>query len=951
MYITELKIKNFRGYGENPKDEEGFYRFSNLDKDIVILSGFNGFGKTSFVEAIEWCLTDNIQRLRQIEKEVYDVRELRKSHYLKFYKPEHHQQTNRQIIVELSLSNGLRVERTSFSNHPRTSTDKDTYVSNLKIYMNGELVGTNSEARLISYFAKDTSFADFLSTHILGQENMNSFIRSNNPGERRSRFLQLLNLNQLDDIFQQTNKIKNKSFAAKKKEINDQINSLKNKLDGINSFLAVLNFGNMQQYIDAVNVESLKLQLVLKDSSDETQINLSNFQVIKADTCVQFLIKVEQTKNQIISEKVSLEKKLEDALLLKGTIEKIIALSRGLSLIQKTEQAEVLKQTDYAQLMNEKGSIASHIEKNLKIEVELKQKITLLEEFETLFEGVGGLKPDSENIEASFWEQLTEQGVKYANFINSYKTEGLDINSELVNSQLSVLTKLKGIYGEYALRLTTVRSNLSKKQDELSSLSKINSSYVKVLDNVRGYLAANPDVQHCPVCLNANFTDDYYSKILEQESLSAPVVDKLLAIINHTVASGNDKVREVSSAVSDIKLEEMEALKKVRDEVISNILKTHRTLITLFRKQYESVNVHYQSLATNIRKDIDAHQQRLNNLIDKQLRYEECLKYVFEEIIIDQGKISITDATLEKVNNILANLNNQLEEWNNEVIEKRIFSYKPSKFEISNNIEILEKKEGLSEYYPHNETQLSTVIAALQGNINYCVQLSSVIDAVLVYKIPEDYSDKFADFTNLEGRIHELTLELKKVEQYEAAVKKLNANISSEQQSIIETKLKRHPIIRYIYEAINPHPFYKELIISSDKNGANFKNENEEIYLDLLFSSAQLNILALSVFLGLGLTQNQSQLNQLLLDDPIQSMDDVNILAFIDILRGILDMQTRDKKILLSTHDSNFAQLLTIKLRNKEYVHYKFTGYGDEGPIINLLTNNPSQSQSFQFKD
>jgi hypothetical protein len=943
MYITEVKLKNFRGYGENPKDEEGFYKFSNLDKDIVILSGFNGFGKTSFVEAIEWCLTDNIQRLRQIEKEVYDVRELRKSHYLKFYKPEHQQQTNRQIVVELSFSNGLKIQRTSFSNHPRTSTDKDTYDSKLKIYMNDEVVSNNSEEQLLSYFAKDASSTEFLNTHILGQENMNSFIRSNNPGERRSRFLQLLNLNQLDDIFQQTNKIKNKSFATKKKEINDQINSLTKKLDGINNFLSVLNFGDMQQYIDAVNAENLKLQLVLKDSSDDTQLNLSIFRDIKTDTCVQFLIKVEQTKNQLVTEKVSLEKKLEEALLLKSIIEKIIILSRGLNLIQKTEQAEVLKQTDYVHLMTEKNSIFTHLEKSLIIEAQLKQKNTLLNEFENLFEVLGSLKPDGESIDVSFWEQLTEQGIKYANFVNSYKIDGFDINSELINNQLSELIKLKGIYDKYALDLTTIRKNLRRKQDELSSLSKINSSYVKVLDNVREYLAANPDVKHCPVCLNANFSDGYYSKVLEKEGLSASVVDKLLAIINHTVAAGNGKVREVSSEVSAIKIEEMEVLKKIREEVILNILETHRILITLFRKQYKSVNVYYLNLETNIRKDIDTHQLRLNNLVDKQLRYEECLKYVFEERIIDQGTISIADATLEKVNDILTNLNNQLEEWNSEVIEKQIFSYKPSKIEISNNIEILEKKEGLSKYYPHNENQLSMIITALQHNINYCILLSNAINAVLVYKIPEDYLDKFADFTKLEGRIHELKLELNKVDQYEVAVKRLNANVSSEQQSIIETKLKKHPIIRYIYEAINPHPFYKELIISSDKNGANFKNGNEEIHLDLLFSSAQLNILALSVFLGLGLTQNQSRLNQLLLDDPIQSMDDVNILAFIDILRGILDMKTRDKKILLSTHDSNFAQLLTIKLRNKEYVHYKFTGYGDEGPIINLLKNNPSQ--------
>lgn len=936
-------IKNFRGYGENPSDEDGFYRFDNLDKDIVILSGFNGFGKTSFVEAIEWCLTDNIQRLQQIEKDVYDVRILRRSHYLKFYKPEHQQETSRQIVVELSFSNGLNIKRTSYSNHPRTITNKDTYESSLQINMCGEPVGNNSEEQLLSYFAKDTSSTDFLNTHVLGQESMNSFVRSNKPSERRSRFLQLLNLNQLDDIAQRTSKIISKSFGTKKKEKNEQIDSLREKLKGINKFLSVLNFGDMQKYIDVLNAQNLKFQVILKDNIDNTKLDIFDFGIIKLDSCVQFLKMIEQTKNILSIEKVSLGKKLKEALLFKGTIERIITLANGLSLIQKFEQAEVLKQSDYSQLLLEKSNLYTLLEKNRTIDAQLTQKITSLGEFEYLFEGLNKLKPDSESIEVSFWELLPELSIKYNRFIESYKTEALDINSGLINDTLLDLTKIRSLYDDYAHHLTTVRNSLSKKQDELNSLSKINSSYIMVLDNVRSYLVANPDVQYCPVCLNTNFTDGGYTEILEQESLSSPIADKLLAIINYTVSSGNNKVREVSSEVSALKIEEAESLKKIHDGIITNIIKTHQTLIALFREQYESVTAHYQGHSTNFKKDIGAHQQRLNSVIEEQLRYEECLRYVFEDKIIEEGIIGIVDATPEKVNNILTYLTIQLDEWNNEVIDKQIFSFKPSKIEISSNIEILEKKEGLSKYYPQNANVLSTLIYNLQKSVNSCAQLLNASEDILVYKIPEDYLDKFADFANLKQRIYESTLELEKVELYEAAVKKLNTNISNEQQSIIETKLKRHPIIRYIYEAINPHPFYRELIISSDNNGANFKSENEEVYLDLLFSSAQLNILALSVFLGLGLTQNHSKLNQLLLDDPIQSLDDVNILAFIDILRGILDMKERDKKILLSTHDSNFAQLLTIKLRNKEYVHYKFTGYGSEGPIISLSTNSASE--------
>ncbi|RHW53757.1 hypothetical protein DZC34_22120 [Clostridium botulinum] len=86
--------------------------------------------------------------------------------------------------------------------------------------------------------------------------------------------------------------------------------------------------------------------------------------------------------------------------------------------------------------------------------------------------------------------------------------------------------------------------------------------------------------------------------------------------------------------------------------------------------------------------------------------------------------------------------------------------------------------------------------------------------------------------------------------------------------------------------------------------------------------------------MGLGLTQKCSNLDQLFLDDPIQSMDDINILSYIDLMRAIIDSNVISKNIVISTHDDNFAKLLSIKMRNKEFKVYNFISYSKEGPII-----------------
>lgn len=62
MIISKLKIKNFRGYTDKTIDF--------LNKPVVLLYASNGVGKTTIIDAIEWCLTGSIGRL----KDAFDMR-------------------------------------------------------------------------------------------------------------------------------------------------------------------------------------------------------------------------------------------------------------------------------------------------------------------------------------------------------------------------------------------------------------------------------------------------------------------------------------------------------------------------------------------------------------------------------------------------------------------------------------------------------------------------------------------------------------------------------------------------------------------------------------------------------------------------------------------------------------------------------------------------------------
>lgn len=62
MIISKIRMVNFRGFRDKTID---FY-----DKSVVLLSAANGIGKTTTIDAIEWCLTGDISRL----KKAFDTR-------------------------------------------------------------------------------------------------------------------------------------------------------------------------------------------------------------------------------------------------------------------------------------------------------------------------------------------------------------------------------------------------------------------------------------------------------------------------------------------------------------------------------------------------------------------------------------------------------------------------------------------------------------------------------------------------------------------------------------------------------------------------------------------------------------------------------------------------------------------------------------------------------------
>jgi exonuclease SbcC len=147
----------------------------------------------------------------------------------------------------------------------------------------------------------------------------------------------------------------------------------------------------------------------------------------------------------------------------------------------------------------------------------------------------------------------------------------------------------------------------------------------------------------------------------------------------------------------------------------------------------------------------------------------------------------------------------------------------------------------------------------------------------------------------------------------------INATLERQLDSIFQTNL-----INEIYRKIDPHPDFSEVRFACgfglrNKPTLNVvvkdKESEKEISPLLYFSAAQLNILSLSIFLARALNAKSPSgepLDLILIDDPIHSMDSINVLSTIDLLRSIAI--NHDKQIVISTHDENFYELLKRKV-------------------------------------
>lgn len=165
---------------------------------------------------------------------------------------------------------------------------------------------------------------------------------------------------------------------------------------------------------------------------------------------------------------------------------------------------------------------------------------------------------------------------------------------------------------------------------------------------------------------------------------------------------------------------------------------------------------------------------------------------------------------------------------------------------------------------------------------------------------------------------------IKKADKLKGHLQKIKKIYESEKRLYLESIVKEIEILFHIYSGRLMQSYQQGLgiFIENDGNSIAF-NETPGHEYDAVFSMSSGQLSALVLSFTLALNQRYAKHSLLLVDDPVQTLDEINVAGFVELLRT----EFRDRQIIMSTHED----------RMSAYFRYKYKKFGLSAGRINFM--------------
>ena len=1053
--IKNIAISNFRGIGKKLD--------LDINADIIVIYGPNGTGKTSIIDAIEWTITGEVERLWEIN---YDKLLNTNESLVNLFSKER----LAKVQVEFDKDGESILERRyiDLSKSRRSYAEINNKKANDKTMIR-EIVGMRMPQVDVRRLRRV-----FLRSHFLGQNTILKFI-TQNPASRYDAFSRMVGTQDYILFNEKVNLVVRdleKELEIKTKyrnEFKEEIMNISFRVNEKKQALGRLKRGTTEEVstqmlineiqilLQELNIEVPKFLFPIKKELPEIEELDKMIEIVSLypprsnkniNTLRNLLIEAKSQEvrareiEKVISNINELSRKINELQKLYGSKESILRviqrelkeylrqkesydrqvvnikwLTETLPKYRRTKYTLVEERKHIKELLKERDSIQT---KTKVYKEELSEVTRNLQKFQKEIEDIsvttGCLLQIKENLPD--WKENLRKIFQITDSIQRFSKEISQLQqkkSELEEALNYTTDKLKST--EFKLDIEKEKQNrklqlIAKLKEYLDSpeCPFCGHNWKKVED-------LNKQVEKRLLHLTSTLHDlgDYFEKAedfkppLKSLLVLASDHEKLLKKKNHI----NNQIKRATKDI-DLKLRKATELRNEKEQLNKEI-ESWRNIIAYLSNKHAKLEVQiipdqiqvltllqdYRTKLDALKESQEGVKKKASDLDKENKSIDKTQKDIEEQIILHQKKESYYIEALELINKeiterevtslvskdasnlyiFIDELLQKLEAMRKE-IDKRRSEFKKIEAELS-DIEhklkkLSEKRDSLNERLRELKDTSETFRTNLQKEeILPSKNLQEIINDIDNKKEREikyfrkcehlqSLSEQLKSIVTLSQIKHELT----KMQEEKTEKEKLFSDIAADYRilymwadrlkrlkKLAEDKRKEQekshfkmysPAANLVYSRLNAHPLFNQIILKVDENklkvlaqsskGEQLTSEKiNQVSPRQFFSEAQLNIATLSIFLATALHQKWSVFNTIIIDDPVQNMDDFNVYAFLDLVRGLI---INGHQFILTTCNRDLYKLMLVKFRDlneanrNQFKAYRLKGIYAEGPEL-----------------
>ena len=804
-----------------------------LNKALTILHGPNGTGKSSILQAIEWCMTGEIPYMRggDFTREDAIVNAFTRT---------------KRARVELNFSGPTEFTLVRRKNRTRSTTSGKHQLSlkSDKLYEDDK--AENTLIDLLDIDAEEIPRSKFLH-----QETIRDAL-TYKPSDRSAVIEKLLGTY---DIKEFTKAI------SQDRRINSEIKAIDGTIEALkrDRIQFILNLRR--------SLEQLKKQLLEKGYDDKklnsgygiTQIEENRKKIDEISTRLNIGKLIHPEISPDINSLIETNKRLQDDLTsidrermsaLQKHQTKIVVLQSAVDSYRSAlDHFKDYETMDTEALENKKEKLEMQLR-------EINQKISSIQRTLTLF-------PPR---------------------ISSY--ENAKDNYEKEREKLENILKEHGDEDQIADKIIEIQEGQVKVQEDLKKFSGRQRIVNLAVD-----LISHTKQNTCPVC-NQNIKPE----ILVQQ-LNSQVSTDISA-----------KISELNSKLSDAG-KELGNLRTVEDQVSSL-----RSSIKFSLSKFEEEKTRLEELIES--KIIETNLNELSALWEDEITSNQKeFEGINSEYLEIEEKLKQRSFLLQQIKQSKEKLHNELKV---KIEGKKLLDL------AENKIQTLDREK--KDYEKTEE------IDDIRGSVQ---KLTEILDYLQDEQRTQD----------AEKELPTLTKQLEDLETRKTSLLHLSGSLGSirkmtteyQKEASIEQIRALEEMMNEYYSAILGHPYFHRLKIDIEKQDPllfSFRaaSDREATYIPTRFSTAQLNVAALSIFMSNSRLM-KGQLPLLTLDDPTQSMDDIHKEALAKLVSTLTD----DFQVIIATEDDETRDYLMTHCTDKTC--YELESWDASGPEISTFSD------------